>query len=103
MAIGTKVTLRGQKMYDFLDKLITIALPRIRDFRGVNHKAFDGRGNYSMGIQEFIVFPEIDFDKVSHMKGMDITFVTSGDDKGAYELLKAFGMPFKNIQKGEEN
>ena len=103
MAIGAKVTLRGQKMYDFLDKLITIALPRIRDFRGVNHKAFDGRGNYSMGIQEYIVFPEIDFDKVSHMKGMDITFVTTGDDKGAYELLKAFGMPFKNIQKGEEN
>ena len=102
MAIGCKVTLRGQKMYDFLDKLISIALPRIRDFRGVNHKSFDGRGNYSLGIQELIVFPEIDFDKVSYMKGMDITIVTSGDDKGAYELLKEFGMPFKNIQKGEQ-
>ena len=97
--IGLKVTLRGQKMYDFLDKLITIALPRIRDFRGVNHKSFDGRGNYTMGIKEFLIFPEIDYDQVKHMKGMDITFVTTGNDKEAYELLKEFGMPFKNLAK----
>ncbi len=101
-AIGVKVTLRGENMYNFLDKLITIALPRIRDFRGVNHKSFDGNGNYSMGIQEYIIFPEIDLDKVSTMKGMDITFVTSTpSNESAYKLLAKFGMPFKDIRKGE--
>lgn len=100
--IGVKVTLRGENMYNFLDKLITVALPRIRDFRGVNHKSFDGRGNYSMGISEYIIFPEIDLDKVSTMKGMDITFVTSTpSNEAAYKLLAKFGMPFKDIKKGE--
>ncbi|NQX83101.1 MAG: 50S ribosomal protein L5 [Mycoplasmataceae bacterium] len=104
MPLGVKVTLRGEIMYNFLDKLITIALPRIRDFRGVNHKSFDGRGNYSLGISEFIIFPEIDLDKVSFMKGMDISIVTSSDNNNdSYKLLEKFGMPFKNIKKeGEE-
>lgn len=103
MAIGVKVTLRGENMYNFLDKLITIALPRIRDFRGVKHKAFDGRGNFSMGISEFIIFPEVDFDKISSMKGMDISIVTSAhNDEDAFALLAKFGMPFKNLKKEEE-
>ena len=102
MPLGVKVTLRGEKMYDFLDKLITIALPRIRDFRGVKHKAFDGNGNYSLGISEYIIFPEIDLDKVKSMKGCDISIITStSSNEEAYKLLEKFGMPFKNIKKGE--
>ncbi len=102
MPIGVKVTLRGEKMYSFLDKLITIALPRIRDFRGTNHKSFDGRGNYTLGVSEFIIFPEIDLDKVNVMKGMDISIITSTkDNEEAYKLLAKFGMPFKNIKRGE--
>lgn len=94
--IGARVTLRGDKMYEFLDRLIAIALPRIRDFRGVNNKGFDGKGNYTLGITEQIIFPEIDIDKVPKILGMDITFVTSAkDDKEAFALLKEFGMPFK--------
>ncbi len=94
--VGARVTLRGDKMYEFLDRLISIALPRIRDFRGVNDKGFDGNGNFTMGITEQIIFPEIDIDKVPKILGMDITFVTSAkDDKEAYALLKEFGMPFK--------
>jgi len=102
MPLGVKVTLRGEKMYQFLDKLITIALPRIRDFRGVKHKAFDGNGNYSLGISEYIIFPEIDLDKVKSMKGCDITIVTSASSNDdAYKLLEKFGMPFKNIKREE--
>src|SRR5436190_22305835 len=94
--IGCRVTLRGQRMYEFLDRLISIALPRIRDFRGVNPKSFDGRGNYSMGLSEQQVFPEIDPDKVNFTQGMDVTFVTSTDkDDEARELLRGFGMPFR--------
>jgi large subunit ribosomal protein L5 len=94
--IGCKVTLRGRRMYEFLDRLIAIALPRIRDFRGVNPKSFDGRGNYSLGLSEQLVFPEIDPDKVSFTQGMDITFVTSTtSDDEARELLRSFGMPFR--------
>jgi large subunit ribosomal protein L5 len=94
--IGARVTLRGDKMYEFLDRLIAIALPRIRDFRGINNKGFDGNGNYTLGITEQIIFPEIDIDKVPKILGMDITFVTSAkDDKEAFALLKEFGMPFK--------
>jgi large subunit ribosomal protein L5 len=94
--IGCRVTLRGQRMYEFLDRLISIALPRIRDFRGVNPKSFDGHGNYSMGLAEQVVFPEIDPDKVTFTQGMDVTFVTSTDnDDEARELLRAFGMPFR--------
>lgn len=104
MPLGVKVTLRGEMMYNFLDKLITIALPRIRDFRGVNNKAFDGRGNYSLGISEYIIFPEIDLDKVTFMKGMDISIVTSAkNDEDSYKLLRKFGMPFKDIRKEGEN
>ena len=96
MPIGVRVTLRGERMYEFLDRLISIALPRVRDFRGVNDKSFDGRGNYTMGITEQIVFPEIDIDKVNKIMGMDITFVTNaGTDAEAYALLKEIGMPFK--------
>lgn len=96
MPIGVRVTLRGDRMYDFLDRLISIALPRVRDFRGVNDKSFDGRGNYSMGITEQIIFPEIDIDKVNKIMGMDITFVTTAStDKEAYALLKEIGIPFK--------
>jgi len=102
MPLGVKVTLRGEKMYQFLDKLITIALPRIRDFRGVKHKAFDGNGNYSLGISEYIIFPEIDLDKVKVMKGCDISIVTSANsNEDAYKLLEKFGMPFKDIRKEE--
>src|SRR5213080_2431435 len=94
--IGCRVTLRGRRMYEFLDRLISIALPRIRDFRGVNPKSFDGHGNYSMGLAEQMVFPEIDPDKVNFTQGMDVTFVTStNSDDEARELLRGFGMPFR--------
>lgn len=100
MPIGARVTLRGDKMYEFLDRLIAVALPRVRDFRGVNEKSFDGRGNYTMGVTEQIIFPEIDIDKVNRITGLDITFVTSaGSDEEAYELLKELGMPFRDIKK----
>ena len=95
MPIGTKVTLRGEKMYDFLDRLLAVALPRTRDFRGVNPKGFDGRGNFNMGVKEQIIFPEIDIDKVNRIMGMDITFVTTADsDEEGMALLDAFGFPF---------
>ena len=95
--IGVRVTLRGDQMYDFLDRLISVALPRIRDFRGINEKSFDGRGNYTLGITEQIIFPEIDIDKVSKIRGMDITFVTSaGSDSESLALLMEFGLPFRN-------
>jgi large subunit ribosomal protein L5 len=94
--IGCRVTLRGKRMYEFLDRLVSVALPRIRDFRGVNPKSFDGNGNYSIGLSEQLVFPEVDPDKVNFTQGMDITFVTSTRiDDEARELLKAFGMPFR--------
>ncbi len=94
--IGCRVTLRGRRMYEFLDRLISVALPRIRDFRGVNPKSFDGHGNYSMGLSEQLVFPEIDPDKVTATQGMDITFVTTtNNDDEARELLRGFGMPFR--------
>lgn len=97
MAIGAKVTLRGVKMYEFLDRFISVALPRTRDFRGISRNGFDGRGNYSVGVKEQIIFPEIDIDKIDDLTGMDITFVTSANtDKEAFELLKSFGLPFKN-------
>jgi large subunit ribosomal protein L5 len=100
MPIGARVTLRADKMYEFLDRLIAVALPRVRDFRGVNEKSFDGRGNYTLGVTEQIIFPEIDIDKVNKITGMDITFVTTaGTDEEAYELLKELGMPFRNIKK----
>lgn len=100
MPIGARVTLRGVKMYEFLDRLIAVALPRVRDFKGVNEKAFDGRGNYTMGVTEQIIFPEIDIDKVNKITGLDITFVTTAStDEEAYELLKELGMPFKNAKK----
>jgi len=103
MPIGARVTLRGTKMYEFLDRLIATALPRVRDFRGINDKAFDGRGNYTLGITEQIIFPEIDIDKVSKITGMDITFVTTAQtNEEAFELLKELGMPFKGVKKGEE-
>ncbi len=96
MPIGCKVTLRGERMYDFFDKLITIALPRVRDFRGINPKGFDGRGNYTLGVKEQLIFPEINYDKVSKIRGMDIVIVTTAKtDQEAFELLKAFGMPFR--------
>jgi large subunit ribosomal protein L5 len=96
VAIGVRVTLRGDKMYEFLDRLVASALPRIRDFKGINNKGFDGRGNYTLGITEQIIFPEIDIDKVSKINGMDITFVTSApNDKEAMALLTEFGLPFK--------
>lgn len=95
MPIGAKVTLRGEKMYEFLDRLMTVALPRVRDFRGINDKGFDGRGNYTLGVKEQIIFPEISIDKVSRISGMDITVVTSApNDVESRALLKAFGMPF---------
>jgi large subunit ribosomal protein L5 len=96
MPIGCKVTLRGERMYEFFDKLVTIALPRVRDFRGVNPKGFDGRGNYTLGVKEQLIFPEINYDKVSKIRGMDIVIVTTANtDQEAFELLKGFGMPFK--------
>jgi large subunit ribosomal protein L5 len=95
MPIGVRVTLRGERMYEFLDRFITIALPRVRDFRGVNDRSFDGKGNYTLGITEQIIFPEIDIDKVSKIMGMDISFVTSaGTDAEAFALLKEMGIPF---------
>lgn len=98
--IGVRVTLRGNQMYEFLDRLITVALPRVRDFRGVSGDSFDGRGNYSIGITEQIIFPEIDIDKVSKINGLDITIVTSTEsDEEAKELLRLFGMPFKKENK----
>ena len=100
MPIGVRVTLRGDKMYEFLDRLIAVAIPRVRDFRGINDKGFDGRGNFTFGVTEQIIFPEIDIDKVSSISGMDITFVTSANtDKEAYALMKEFGIPFKNQNK----
>lgn len=104
MPIGARVTLRGEKMYEFLDRLITVALPRVRDFKGINEKAFDGRGNYTLGVTEQIIFPEIDIDKVNRITGLDITFVTTAQtDQEAYELLKELGMPFRNIKPGSNN
>lgn len=100
MPIGARVTLRGDKMFEFLDRLVAVALPRVRDFKGVNEKAFDGRGNYTLGVTEQIIFPEIDIDKVNKITGLDITFVTTaGTNEEAYELLKELGMPFKNAKK----
>lgn len=100
MPIGARVTLRGEKMYEFLDRLISSALPRVRDFKGINEKSFDGRGNYTLGVTEQIIFPEIDIDKVSKITGMDITFVTTANtNEEAYELLKEMGMPFRNTKK----
>jgi large subunit ribosomal protein L5 len=96
MPIGVRVTLRGERMYEFLDRLMTVALPRVRDFKGVNDRSFDGRGNYTLGITEQIIFPEIDIDKIGRIQGMDITFVTTAPtDAEALALLKAMGMPFK--------
>ena len=100
MTIGARVTLRSDRMYEFLDRLVTVSLPRVRDFRGINDKSFDGRGNYSMGVTEHIIFPEIDIDKVSKISGMDITFVTTAKtDAEALSLLKELGLPFKNQQR----
>jgi large subunit ribosomal protein L5 len=100
MPIGARVTLRGDRMYEFMDRLISIALPRVRDFRGVNDKGFDGKGNYTLGVKEQIIFPEISIEKVAKISGMDITFVTTAKtDEECYALLRAFGMPFQNINK----
>lgn len=97
MPIGAKVTLRSNKMYEFLDRFISVSLPRVRDFRGINNKGFDGRGNYNMGITEQIIFPEINIDKINKISGMDLTFVTTAKtDAEALELLKSLGMPFKS-------
>jgi large subunit ribosomal protein L5 len=97
MPIGVRVTLRGDRMYEFLDRLVSVAIPRIRDFRGINEKGFDGRGNYTLGVTEQIIFPEILIDKVAKMNGMDITFVTTArTDNECLALLKEFGLPFKN-------
>ncbi len=102
MPIGARVTLRGERMWEFLDRLVAVALPRVRDFRGINDKSFDGRGNYSMGITEQIIFPEMELDKISRINGMDITFVTTANtDKEAYSLLKELGMPFKKVKTEE--
>jgi large subunit ribosomal protein L5 len=96
MPIGAKVTLRGERMYEFLDKLVSVSLPRVRDFRGISKKAFDGRGNYTLGVKEQLIFPEIDYDKVSKVRGMDIVIVTTANtDEEARELLTQFGMPFQ--------
>ncbi len=100
MPIGCRVTLRGVQMYEFLDRLIAVALPRVRDFRGINDKSFDGRGNYTLGVTEQIIFPEINIDKINKITGMDITFVTTAKtDAEALSLLKLYGMPFKNQNK----
>ena len=97
MAIGCKVTLRGEKMYEFVDRLINLALPRVRDFRGVNPNAFDGRGNYALGIKEQLIFPEIEYDKIDKVRGMDVIIATTAHtDEEARELLRMFNMPFKN-------
>ena len=104
MPIGTRVTLRGSNMFEFLDRMIAISLPRVRDFKGINEKSFDGRGNYTMGVTEQIIFPEIDIDKVNRISGMDITFVTTAKtNEEAYELLKELGMPFKNAKKENQD
>lgn len=104
MPIGTRVTLRSEKMYEFLDRLLAVALPRVRDFRGVNNKGFDGRGNYTLGVKEQIIFPEMEIDKVSRINGMDVTFVTTAKtDAEAYALLEAFGMPFKKETVNKPN
>ena len=96
MSVGAKVTLRGERMYEFMDKIVNIALPRVRDFRGVSPKSFDGRGNYSMGVKEQLIFPEIDYDKIDKVRGMDIIIVTTAKtDEEARELLKLMGMPFR--------
>src|SRR5690606_23048181 len=98
--IGCRVTLRGTTMFEFLDRFIAVTLPRVRDFKGINDKSFDGRGNYTMGITEQIIFPEIDIDKLNRISGMDITFVTTANtNEEAYELLKELGLPFKNVKK----
>lgn len=100
MPIGARVTLRGDQMFEFLDRFISVALPRVRDFKGINDKSFDGRGNYTMGVTEQIIFPEIDIDKVNKITGLDITFVTTArTNEEAYELLKEMGLPFKNAKK----
>ena len=100
MPIGARVTLRGVKMYEFLDRLVSVSLPRVRDFKGINDKSFDGLGNYTLGVTEQIIFPEIDIDKVNKITGLDITFVTTaGTNEEAFELLKELGMPFKNVKK----
>lgn len=100
MPIGVKVTLRGDRMYEFLDRLTTVSLPRVRDFKGVSEKGFDGRGNYTLGVKEQIIFPEISIDKVAKISGMDITFVTTAKtDEESYALLAAIGMPFANIKR----
>lgn len=100
MPIGCRVTLRGANMFEYMDRLVSVSLPRVRDFKGINEKAFDGRGNYTFGVTEQIIYPEIDIDKVSRISGMDITFVTTAKtNEEAYELLKELGMPFKNIKK----
>lgn len=104
MPIGAKVTLRDNQMYEFLDRLISVALPRVRDFRGINDKSFDGRGNYNMGVSEHIIFPEIDLDKVSAITGMDVTFVTTAEtDAEALFLLREMGLPFKNQNQNQNN
>ena len=104
MPIGAKVTLRGNRMYEFFDRLISVALPRVRDFRGVSDKAFDGRGNYTLGITEQIIYPEIDLDKINKITGMDVTFVTSAKtDAEALALLRHMGMPFRNRQIEQSN
>jgi len=101
MPIGAVVTLRGARMFEFLDRLITLALPRVRDFRGVPDRSFDGRGNYTLGIKEQIIFPEIDVDNVNKISGLDVTFVTTAEtDEEAYALLKELGMPF--VRRGDE-
>jgi large subunit ribosomal protein L5 len=100
MPIGCRVTLRSVNMYEFLDRFVAVSLPRVRDFKGINDKSFDGRGNYTMGVTEQIIFPEIDIDKVGRISGMDITFVTTAKtNEEAYELLKELGLPFKNVKK----
>jgi large subunit ribosomal protein L5 len=102
MAIGCKVTLRGDRMYEFLDRLLTIALPRIRDFRGINPRSFDGRGNFSMGVREQIIFPEINYDDIHEVRGLDITITTTArTDEEARELLRGLGMPFANEDRGD--
>lgn len=103
MPIGARVTLRGDRMYEFIDRLVNIALPRVRDFRGVKDKGFDGRGNYTLGIKEQIIFPEISIDKIKQISGMDVTFVTTANtDEESYELLKSFGMPFAGAKKNND-
>ena len=102
MPIGVRVTLRGERMYEFLERLIAVAMPRVRDFKGINEK-FDGRGNYTLGITEQIIFPEIDIDKITKIFGMEITFVTTANtDEEGYALLREFGLPFKNAKKNNQ-